>query len=148
MCIFCIAALLMIGASLGSVALADLEDRLKGLSKDVRRAVDTESTVVWKATVAAKVPGKPAKEVPVAIHLYKQHRRVRIQILTHELSPAEAESVEDKICEALGAKIISRHFPNESELAEKTAKHTAAASSEAERQTARSESRKKQRLDG
>jgi hypothetical protein len=144
MCIFCMAALLMIGASLGSVVLAGMEDRLKEVLIDVQRSLDTESTVLWKATVMTKVPDRSPKMVPVAIHLYKQHKRVRIQILTHDLSPAEAEAAEDKVCKALGAKVISRHFPTASELVEITSKQPAAPASKEERQTARSKSRKKE----
>jgi hypothetical protein len=115
------AAILMIGASLSAVVLGNMETQLtmtKGLT-DVKRSVDTESVVLWKATASVRLPGKRSKQVPVAIHLYKQQQRVRVQILTHDVSQAEAEAVEDMICSALDAKVISRHYPTETELAEK-----------------------------
>lgn len=121
MCIFCMAAIMMIGASLSAVALGNLESQLiqkKGVT-EVKRSVDTESTVMWKANVMVKVPKMGAKQVPVAIHLYKPHNRIRIQILTHEVSQAEAEAVQDIICNALDARVISRHFLEESTLIDK-----------------------------
>jgi hypothetical protein len=115
MCIFCMAALLIVGATLGAVALDGIETRLTSGLKDVRRAVDTDSLVMWKATATVKVQGKNAKQVPVAIHLYKQAQRIRIQILTHDVTQAEAESIQDQICGLLDAKVISRHYPDEAE---------------------------------
>jgi hypothetical protein len=115
MCIFCMAALVMIGASLSAVVLGNLENQLvstRGVS-EVRRSVDTASTAMWHANVIARVSNRPAKQVPVAIHLYKQHKRIRIQILTHNISQAQAEAVQDLICQAFEARVISRHFPSE-----------------------------------
>jgi hypothetical protein len=120
MCIFCMAALVMIGASLSAVVLGNMENQLvstKGVSQ-VRRSVDTESTVMWQANVMIRVPNRPVKEVPIAVHLYKQYKRMRIQILTHGISQAEAEAVQDVICQAFEARVISRHFPSEAAFAE------------------------------
>jgi hypothetical protein len=114
------AALVMIGASLSAVVLGNLENQLastKGVS-EVRRSVDTASTAMWYANVMTRVPNRPAKQVPVAIHLYKQHKRMRIQILTHDISQAEAEAVQDVICQAFDARVISRHFPSEASFTE------------------------------
>lgn len=118
MCIFCMAALLMMGASLSAVALGNMESRLALTSNvsEVRRSVDTASTIIWYANVMVRIPNRPAKKIPVAIHLYKQHKRLRVQILTHDLSQAEAEAVQDVVCRALDARVISRHFPSEAAL--------------------------------
>jgi len=51
------------------------------------------------------------KDVPVVVTVYKDHRRVRIQILTHDLTPAEVEAVEDELAEALEAEVVDRSDP-------------------------------------
>ena len=111
MCIFCMLALTLMTASLNAVMLGSIETRLRKVAKGVQRSVDTESTIVWKGTVELKSSGGQKKQIPVAIHLYKLHKRARVQILTHEITQEEAETAENLICKALEARIISRHFP-------------------------------------
>jgi len=108
MCIFCMLALTLVSASLNAVMLGNIETRLNRVANGLKRAIDTESTVVWNATVKLK---GVQKQIPLAIHIYKPHKRARVQILTHEITQPEAEMVENIICEALEARIISRHFP-------------------------------------
>jgi hypothetical protein len=51
------------------------------------------------------------KQAPVTVTLYKEHSRVRIQILTHDLTPEEAAQLEDELAEAVGATIVDRSGP-------------------------------------
>ena len=67
---------------------------------------DTESVARFELTVDVS-----GKEAPVAVTLYKQHSRARIQVLTHELTPEEVERLEDELAEAIGAKIVDRSTP-------------------------------------
>ena len=46
--------------------------------------------------------------MPVSVTVYKQHKRVRIQVLTHDLSRAEAEAVEDMLARVLELRIVDR----------------------------------------
>jgi S-adenosylmethionine/arginine decarboxylase-like enzyme len=102
----------MIASSLTATAVEEIETKLKEILNNVEKSVDTESVVMWKASVPLRKKGFPKKAqiVPVAIHLYKKHDRVRIQVLTHDVSQAGAEALEDHISEALGTKIISRQY--------------------------------------
>jgi hypothetical protein len=105
------AALIIISASINAIIIDSIETNLARNVKNLRREIDTESTTLWNATVELKGAGSPEAPIPVSIHLYKQHKRVRIQILTHEITKDKAEKVEDLICKALNAQIISRHYP-------------------------------------
>jgi hypothetical protein len=84
------------------------------------------------------------KSAPVAVTLYKEHSRVRIQILTHELTPEEAEKLEDELAEAVGAKIVDRSNPEGEEHDEAAHAHEPA-DAEAERVTAETPERERQR---
>jgi len=131
-CIFCIAVLMIIAGALTAASLDEIEEQLADKADgEVSRVSDTESVARFELTV--DVSGKKA---PVAVTLYKKHRRARIQVLTHELTPDEVERLEDELAEALGAEIVDRSSP---EGAEHTEAHTHA-EGDAERTAERVES--------
>lgn len=107
-CIFCIAVLAIVAGALTAASVDDVEEKLADKADgEVQRVSDTESVARFELTV--EVDGKKA---PVAVTLYKEHSRVRIQILTHELTPEQAEKLEDDLAEAVGAKIVDRSSPD------------------------------------
>ncbi len=106
-CIFCIAVLMIVAGALTAASLDRIEEQLADKADgEVRRVSDTESVARFELTV--DVSGTSA---PVAVTLYKEHGRVRIQILTHELTPEEVERLEDELAEAIGAEIVDRSGP-------------------------------------
>ena len=106
-CIFCIAVLAIVAGALTAASVDTIEEQLADKADgEVQRVSDTESVARFELTV--DVDGKKA---PVAVTLYKEHSRARIQILTHELTPDEAEKLEDELAEAIGAKIVDRSSP-------------------------------------
>ena len=107
-CIFCIAVLAIVAGALTAAGVEEIEEQLadKGAG-EVQRVSDTESVVRFELTVEV---GR--KTAPVAVTLYKEHSRVRIQILTHDLTPEEVEKLEDELAEAIGAKIVDRSSPD------------------------------------
>ena len=106
-CIFCIAVLAIVAGALTAASLDEIEEQLaEKADGEVQRVSDTESVARFELTV--EVDGKKA---PVAVTLYKEHSRARIQILTHELTPEEAEKLEDEVAEAIGAKVVDRSSP-------------------------------------
>lgn len=106
-CIFCIAVLAIVAGALSAAALDDIEGKLEEkASGEVKRVSDTESVARFELTV--DVGGK---EAPVAVTLYKEHGRARIQVLTHELTPEEVQRLEDELAEAIGAKVVDRSSP-------------------------------------
>ena len=110
-CIFCIAVLAIVAGALSAASVDDIEEQLADKADgEVRRVSDTESVARFELTV--DVDGKNA---PVAVTLYKEHSRARIQILTHELTPEEAERLEDELAEAIGAKVVDRSSPEGTE---------------------------------
>ena len=106
-CIFCIAVLMIVAGALTAASLDQIEEQLADKADgEVNRVSDTESVVRFELTV--DVSGRKA---PVAITLYKEHGRARIQVLTHELTPEEVERLEDELAEAIGAEIVDRSSP-------------------------------------
>ena len=106
-CIFCIAVLAIVAGALTAASLDDIEEQLADKATgDVTRVSDTESVARFELTV--DVGGK---EAPVAVTLYKEHSRARIQVLTHALTPEEVKRLEDELAEAIGAKIVDRSSP-------------------------------------
>ena len=103
-CIFCIAVFLIAASVVAAATVDELEERLKGAtSEPVERAADTESVTLWNATFEV---GR--KAAPVAITVYKQWGRARIQVLTHELSREQVEELQNRIAELLGLRIVDR----------------------------------------
>ena len=126
-CIFCIAVLAIVAGALTAASLDEMEEQLADKADgEVRRVSDTES--VARFELSAKVGNKTA---PVAVTVYKEHSRVRIQILTHELTPEEAERLEDELAEAVGAEIVDRSSADGMEHEDE--EPAAAAEAEAER---------------
>ena len=107
-CIFGIAVLAIVAGALTAASVDDIEEQLADKADgEVRRVSDTESVARFELTV--EVGGKQA---PVAVTLYKEHSRVRIQILTHDLTPEEAEQLEDELAEAISGRIVDRSIPD------------------------------------
>ncbi|MFN2525750.1 MAG: hypothetical protein ABR505_05740 [Actinomycetota bacterium] len=107
-CIFCVAAFVAVVGAMGGISLAQIEGALQSRSKGpVQKTSESSSVVKYEANVTVLT----GKVVPVAVTIYKEHNRVRIQLLTHELSRAEIEKVEDEIAEMLQARIVIRSDP-------------------------------------
>ena len=117
-CIFCIAVLAIVAGALTAASVEEIEEQLADKG-EVKRVSDTESVARFELTVEV---GR--KEAPVAVTLYKEHSRVRIQILTHELMPGEAEKLEDELAEAIGATIVDRSSPEGEAHEEPAHEHT------------------------
>ena len=136
-CIFCIAVLMIVAGALTTAHLDEMEANLaeKAANGDVKRTVDTDS--VTKFDLVVRVGSKDA---PVAVTIYKAHKRIRIQILTHDLTAEEVEQLEDELAEALGAEIVDRSDPEHEASAQHEAEHAA----EAEARDAEDEERQEQ----
>jgi hypothetical protein len=108
-CIFCIAVVALISGAIASTAVDHMENELaKKGTGPVRRAADTDSVTRWELRVR-----KGHKTVPVAVTLWKDHGRIRIQILSHNLTRAEITELEDEIAETVGAKVVTRSTEEE-----------------------------------
>ena len=110
-CIFCIAVLAIVAGALTASSLDDMEGQLADkASGGVKRVSDTESVTRFELSVDVS-----GKEAPVAVTVYKEHGRARIQVLTHALTPEEVQKLEDELAEAIGAKIVDRSSPETEE---------------------------------
>jgi hypothetical protein len=103
-CIFCIAVFMSAAATVTASGIELIQMRLKKkAATPVKKVADTES--VAKFELGMKAAGKT---VPVAITVFKEHKRVRIQVMSHEIPRAEAEKLENQIADLLDLKIIDR----------------------------------------
>lgn len=111
-CFFCIAVFAAVAGAVAVSALDALGGQLTGAgAQEVHTVSDTAS--VRRVECAFPVPaaggsrGEPVR-VPVAITVYKPYGRIRIQVLTHSVSAAEAAAVQDAIAAALGVTVVDR----------------------------------------
>ena len=109
-CIFCIAVFAIFAGAVTTLVLDQLEARLTSIAAGpVSRSVDSASVAKFELSVTIPKSGLPAsRSVPVSVTVYKKHRRIRIQVMTHDLTRAEAEAIEDLIAAALELNIIDR----------------------------------------
>ena len=106
-CIFCIAAIAMIAGAVATAAADRIEAGLTAQAAGpVRRAVDTDSVAKWELDVKVG-----SKTVPVAVTLFKDSGRVRIQILTHVLSAEQIQELFERLCLAIEADLVSQSDP-------------------------------------
>jgi hypothetical protein len=120
-CIFCLAVFGLVAGAVTAAVLDRMEEQLETVAAGpVERTVDTESTAVYQTAVSApEVPGTrkvaAGKPVPVRVTVYKKHRRVRVQVMTHDISRAEAEALEDTLADALDLDIVDRSDAHDEE---------------------------------
>ncbi len=110
-CIYCLAVFAMLAGTVTTLVLDQMESRLSAVAATpVRRTVDSASAATFETTVRLG-----SREVPVAVTVYKKHKRVRIQVMTHDLSREEAEAVENLIAQALDLRIVDRSDAHDEE---------------------------------
>jgi len=109
-CIFCFAVFAMLAGAVTTMVLDHLEAKLATIaSEPVSRPVDSASVAKFETSVAVPAPNAAlGRPIPVTVTIYKKHKRVRIQVMTHELTRAEAEAVEDLIATTLELRIVDR----------------------------------------
>jgi hypothetical protein len=110
-CIFCIAALAIAATTIVPALLDQMEGSLAKISADLQRTAESESMVQWGGSFAFRDSGGHQRTAAANITLYKDSKRARIQVMTHQLDPQSDELLEDTIAAALGAKVLSRHRP-------------------------------------
>jgi hypothetical protein len=110
-CIFCLAVFAMLAGAVTTLVLDQMEARLASVaSGPIARSVDSASVAKFETTVRLG-----SRDVPVAVTVYKRYKRVRIQVMTHELGRAEAEAVEDLVARALDLTIVDRSDAHDEE---------------------------------
>lgn len=122
-CIFCIAVFAMLATAVTTAVLDQLESRLAAEAAGPVRCTTNSSSVSrfeFDFPVPPSLPdrsgsGKVAV-APIALTVYKRHGRVRIQVLTHDLQPAQAEALQRRIAELAGLQILAWSNPQTERL--------------------------------
>ncbi|HEX2063885.1 MAG TPA: hypothetical protein VHE80_05645, partial [Acidimicrobiales bacterium] len=105
--IFCIAVFVALAGQVTSAVVDQIAARLEEkASGPVRKTSDTESVAKLEFEIEAG-----GKEVPVATTVFKQSRRVRIQLMDHELSREEAEKLQNLLADLLDLRVVERSDP-------------------------------------
>lgn len=144
-CIFCLAVFALFVGAITTAVLDHMQSRLDAVAMaPVTRAVDSESVTRFDAVVACpQVPGRDSgragRPIPVSVTVYKKHKRVRIQVMTHDLSRDEAEAIENMLADALELRIVDRSDAHDEEQVRAAFGHEAA-QAETSRQSGQSQS--------
>lgn len=115
-CFFCVATVALIGSGVAATALEGIRAGLEQLARGaVTVTDDTASTQRLELDVAVPttsalrgLPGRAPATVPVAVTVYKKHARVRVQVLSHDVTKGEAEAVQDAVVAAAGLHLVHR----------------------------------------
>lgn len=111
-CVFCIAVGFALAGAVGSAAVDLLTQRLKPRAKgEVRTVANSES--VAKVELVVEAAGK---DVPVAVTVFKDSGRVRIQLLSHDLDQPEAEKLQNELADLLDLRVVERSRPEDEAL--------------------------------
>lgn len=125
-CFFCIATVAMITGAVGASLIEGIRAGLQQLARNgVKVTDDTPSTQRLELEVAVpqvaadaarRKQGPAPATVPVAVTIYKKHARVRVQVLTHDVTRKEAEAVQDAVVAAAGLRLVHRSDEEEQHL--------------------------------
>jgi len=103
-CIFCIAVFMALAGTVTAAVMDTMEERLAGkAASPIKRVTDTGSVARLEFSMPAA-----GKVVPVAVTVFKKVGRVRIQVLTHDLTRPDAEQLEEELAQTLGLRIVER----------------------------------------
>ena len=106
-CIFCIAVFMALGSQAIGAAVDQISARLKDKATGpVRTTTDTDSVAKLEFRMEAA-----GTQVPVALTVFKQSQRVRIQLMSHDLSREDAEKLQNNLADLLELKIVERSDP-------------------------------------
>ena len=115
-CVFCIAAVAVATATIVPALLDDMEKQLRSASVDLRRVADTTAATLWEGTFEFTASDRKKRKAPCRITVYAGSKRARIQVNTHALSPDDNRLLEERVAGLIGARIVSRHAADVSEV--------------------------------
>jgi hypothetical protein len=96
-----------LASAVTAATIDELEAKLEGrTATPVVRVVDTDSVARLEFSMAAA-----GKTVPVALSVMKDAKRVRIQLMSHELDRPDADALQEHIAALLELRIVDRSTP-------------------------------------
>lgn len=115
-CIICLIAL----TGLGLTALIDeaarnkkeIIEKLGELALESEVVSDTESVTKWQGIFDYTFEDGTTKEVNTAVYFYNEDDKVKLQILDHSISQAQAQEFQDFFCTQISGEIIDRNYPH------------------------------------
>ncbi len=99
----------LVGAGVvGPDLLHELSDRFKAVVPDGTKQLETEAVVQWSGFIPSRE--RRGRPVPVEVFLYKAQKRLRIHLLTDNLTEEDADRATDAIADAFQATVVSRTY--------------------------------------
>lgn len=107
-CFFCIAVFVMLaGAITGAV--------IEQIRNNVARVSSTPPVVAADSASSARIEmtvnGPRGLQVPVNLTVYKKQQRVRIQVMTHDVTREEAQQIQALVAQAAQLQIVGGSDP-------------------------------------
>lgn len=107
-CFFCIAVFVMLAGAVTSAVVEQLRNNVSRVST-TPPLITTDSNS--SARIEMTVAGPRNLQVPVHLTVYKKQQRVRIQVMTHDVSREEAQQIQAMVAQAAQLNVIGGSDP-------------------------------------
>jgi hypothetical protein len=133
-CFFCIAVFVMLAGSITGAVIEQIRNNVARVSSTPPViAADSASS----SRIEMTVHGPRGLQVPVNLTVYKKQQRVRIQVMTHDVTREEAQQIQYMVAQAAQLQIVGGSDPaSEAIVHETLANHAREHQEQAARQAA------------
>lgn len=107
-CFFCIAVFVMLAGAVTSAVVEQLSNNVASVSTTPPRLTADSAT---SAKLELTVAGPRGLQVPVNLTVYKKQQRVRIQVMTHDVSREEAQQIQAMVAQAAQLQVVGGSDP-------------------------------------
>lgn len=130
-CFFCIAVFVMLAGAVTSGVIEQLRSNVARVSTTPPQlTADSAASSKIELTVA----GPRGLTVPVNLTVYKKQQRIRIQVMTHDVSREEAQQIQAMVARAAQLEILGGSDPASEAIVHETIATHAAEHAEQDRQ--------------
>lgn len=137
-CFFCIAVFVMLAGAVSGTVIEQLRNAVARVSSTPPQVTaDSPASARIETTVA----GPRGLQVPVNLTVYKKQQRVRIQVMTHDVTREEAQQIQAMIAHATQLQIIGGSDPASEAIVHETLANHAREHEEQERRMGTAEGR-------
>jgi hypothetical protein len=116
-CFFCLAVFMMLAGAVTTSVIEALRANVATVAT-TPPAITADSATM--ARIELTVAGPRNLQVPVNMTVYKKQQRIRIQVMTHDVSRDEARAVQELVARAAGLQIIGGSDPASEALVHET----------------------------
>ncbi len=107
-CFFCIAVFVMLAGAVTSAVVEQLRNNVARVSATPPQ-VTADSAA--SSRIEMTVNGPRGLQVPVNLTVYKKQQRVRIQVMTHDVTREEAQQIQAMVAQAAQLQVVGGSDP-------------------------------------